>query len=95
MFLVLMASVDQMDVRNITEDTVDLDEPPHVCVTDTTDMDNILAGTDSVENPAITEKLGKSPRIEESMETLWRAGRSFVEILDRVAQGCQRYQKMV
>ena len=54
-----------------------------------------MVGSDAVENPGITEKLGKSPRIEESMETLWRAGRSFVEILDRVAQGCQRYQKMV
>ena len=50
-----MASVDQMDVRNITEAAVYLDDPPQVWVIDTTDMDNILVERDAVENPAITE----------------------------------------
>ena len=58
-----MARVYQMYVINITDGAVDLDETPQVCVIDTTDVDNILPGTDSVEKPDIAEKLGKLPGI--------------------------------
>ena len=74
-----MASVNQMDVSNITEAAVDLDDPPQVWGIDTTNVENILAGTDAVENPVITEKLGRSPRIDNSVEKLWWAGSSYVE----------------
>ena len=50
-----MASVNQMDVTNITEAAVYLDDPPQVWVIDSTDVDNTLVGRDAVENPAITE----------------------------------------
>ena len=60
-----------MDVKNITEDAVNLDDNPQICGIDTTDVENIQAGTDSVEKNVITEKLGKSPRIDESVETVW------------------------
>ena len=76
----ITTSVDQIDVRNITEADVDLYDPPQVCGIETTDVENISAGTDAVENPAITEKLGKSPRIEYYVDTVWRAGSSCVEI---------------
>ena len=81
-----MASVDQMDVRNVTQAAVDLDEPPQVCGIDTTDMENISAGMNTVDKPAITEKLGKLPGIEESVETVLRAGISYVE---SPRQGCR------
>ena len=54
-----MASVNQIDVGNITEDSMDLDDPPQVWGIETTDMENILAGTDAVETPVITEKPGR------------------------------------
>ena len=65
-----MANVDQMDVVNITEAAVDLDDPPQVHVIDTTDVENILAWTNAVENLAIHRKLGKSPRMKQSVETV-------------------------
>ena len=56
-----------MGVRNINESAVDLNELSQVCVIDTTDVENILAGTDTVENTSIKEKVDKSPSLEESM----------------------------
>ena len=64
----IMSGVSQIDIRNITDAAVDLNYPPHVCNIDTTDVQNILVGTDAVENHAFTEKLGKYPSIEESVE---------------------------
>ena len=49
-----MASVNQMDVRNITESVVDLDNPPHFFGIETTDVENISSGTYAVEKTAIT-----------------------------------------
>ena len=70
MFLVLMASVDQMDVRNITEAAVGLDDLPQVCGIDTIYVENIYSGTDAVEKPPIIEKLVMFPTIDESVETV-------------------------
>ena len=57
----------QMGVRNINESAVDLNELSQVCGIDTTDVENISAGTDTVENTSIKEKVDKSPSLEESM----------------------------
>ena len=59
-----------MDVINLTEAPVDLDDPPKFFSIDTTDVENILAGTYSVRKPAITEKMVKSTSINEFVETL-------------------------
>ena len=75
-----MASVDKMDVRNITEAGVNLYDTPHICGINRTDVENISAGTDAVEKTMITEKLGESPGIDESVEKLWIANSSSVEI---------------
>ena len=56
-----------------------LDDPPQVFGIDTTDVGNILARTDALENPVIREKLGKSPSIDEYVKTVLLAGSSCVE----------------
>ena len=43
-----MASVDQMDARNITEAAVNLDDPPQVCSIETTNVDNISDEMDAI-----------------------------------------------
>ena len=66
--------------KNVTDAAVYLDDHPKVCVIAIIDVENILAETDAAENPVTAEKLSKSPKIEEYMETVWILGRSCVEI---------------